>query len=120
MTTPLKPGDRVLVEAVVKEVYPCGCTVQLEHVWDHIYDSNEEVHPLPAPVWVARDSGMEFCNVWSEKPDCDRLENDCIWFRAGNSKADLVAQIHYSRAGGIGEGECRKMHLLAIAAKEGE
>ena len=105
MTTPLKPGDRVLVEAVIStendplaEISAIVTINGLGDSFDAIADI-ERVHPLPVPAdIVGLPSGL--IEVWRGTKYKFIKREDAEW---------LIGPIQDGR-----------VHLLAIPAKEGE
>ena len=120
MTTPLKPGDPVLVEARVDDTGAIS-----------VSNSDlvpERIHPLPAPVWVARENRPKeaqatfpnLIRVFLEQPEY--VEELGRWRGERMGQAMTTAQwVSVYGADKLPEpGEKRLVHLLAIPTKEGE
>ena len=108
MTTPLKPGDPVLVEARVDDTGAIS-----------VSNSDlvpERAHPLPAPVWVVYDCWTKRYLLWRSEPTADH-EGD-YW---SNEYIDReVFDALWPEHQMTEHDEPRRVRLLAIPAKEGE
>ena len=121
MTTPLKPGDPVLVEAVYESGPECAADWhKIVKIIDHEGIAQPvvafRVHPLPAPVWVVYDCWTKRYLLWRSEPTADH-EGD-YW---SNEYIDReVFDALWPEHQMTEHDEPRRVRLLAIPAKEGE
>ena len=115
MTTPLKPGDPVLVEARVEGTTPEGAVIF--DGCDYCTKWPDRVHPLPTPVWVVDAGG--WIVIYESDPSgiTSSLQLRAIKIcEIGHNKFRRL----FGDKNTPEPNQCLCVHLLAIPAKEGE